>query len=253
MAMAAANPIEQFEIHDLIPVLNIGGHQIYFTNSAVYMLIAVVLTAALMLGTTAGRRLVPTRMQSIAELCYEFVANMIRGAAGEQGLKFFPLVFSLFMFVLFANVVGLIPYSFSVTSQIVITASLALLVFFTVIIHGFWMHGLHFLKLFAPSGIPIYILPLIVAIELLSFLARPISHSVRLFANILAGHITLQLVASFVTMIGALGVFGWFAAAVPLVFTVALFALELLVAFLQAYVFAILTCIYLNDSLHPAH
>jgi F-type H+-transporting ATPase subunit a len=250
---AAANPIEQFQIHEYFPVVNIAGHQIYFTDSAAFMLLAVVLTAALMLGTTAGRRLVPTRMQSIAELCYEFVADMIRGAAGEQGLKFFPLVFSLFMFVLFANIVGLIPYSFSVTSQIVITASLALLVFFTVIINGFYQHGLHFLKLFAPSGIPIYILPLIVMIELLSFLARPISHSVRLFANILAGHITLQLVASFVTMIGALGVFGWFAATVPLVFTVALYALELLVAFLQAYVFAILTCIYLNDSLHPSH
>jgi F-type H+-transporting ATPase subunit a len=140
-----------------------------------------------------------------------------------------------------------------VTSQIVVTASLALLVFFTVIINGFWQHGLHFLKLFAPSGIPIYIVPLIVVIELLSFLARPISHSVRLFANILAGHITLQLVASFVAMIGAFGVVGWFAATLPLAFTVALYALELLVAFLQAYVFAILTCIYLNDSLHPAH
>jgi F-type H+-transporting ATPase subunit a len=178
---------------------------------------------------------------------------MIRGAAGEHGLKFFPLVFSLFMFVLFTNLVGLIPYTFSVTSQIVVTATLALLVFFTVIIHGFWQHGLHFLKLFAPSGTPIAILPLIIVIELLSFLARPISHSVRLFANILAGHITLQLVAGFVVMIGALGVGGWFGATLPLVFTVALYALELLVALLQAYVFAILTCIYLNDSLHPAH
>jgi F-type H+-transporting ATPase subunit a len=192
-------------------------------------------------------------MQSVAELSYEFIADMIRSAAGEHGLKFFPLVFSLFMFVLFSNLVGLIPYTFSVTSQIVITASLALLVFFTVIIHGFWQHGLHFLKLFAPSGIPIYILPMIVVIEIMSFLARPISHSVRLFANILAGHITLKLVAGFVTMIGAFGFAGWLGATLPLVFTVALFALELLVAFLQAYVFAILTCIYLNDSLHPSH
>jgi F-type H+-transporting ATPase subunit a len=253
MAAAGANPIEQFEIHELFPVIKIGGHQIAFTNSAIYMLLAVALTAALMLGTTAGRRLVPTRMQSVAELSYEFIADMIRSAAGEQGLKFFPLVFSLFMFVLFCNVVGLIPFTFSVTSQIVVTASLALLVFFTVIIHGFWQHGLHFLKLFAPSGIPIYILPMIVVIEIMSFLARPISHSVRLFANILAGHITLKLVAGFVTMIGAFGVAGWLGATLPLVFTVALFALELLVAFLQAYVFAILTCIYLNDSLHPSH
>src|SRR5689334_24328992 len=213
---AAANRIEQFEIHEYFPVIKIAGHQIAFTDSAIFMLIAVALTAALMLGATAGRRLVPTRMQSVAEVLYEFIADMIRSAAGEHGLKFFPLVFSLFMFVLFGNLVGLIPYTFSVTSQIVVTASLALLVFFTVIIHGFWQHGLHFLKLFAPSGIPVYILPLIVVIELLSFLARPISHSVRLFANILAGHITLQLVASFVTMIGAIGVIGWVPAALPL-------------------------------------
>jgi len=250
---ATANPIEQFEIHQIFPVVNIAGHQISLTDSALYMMLAVVLTAALMLGTTAGRRLVPTRMQSVAELIYEFVGNMLRGAAGEHAMKFFPLVFSLFMFVLFTNVVSLVPYSFSVTSQIVVTAALALLVFFTVIIHGFWQHGLHFLKLFAPSGTPIAILPLIVVIEILSFLARPISHSVRLFANILAGHITLQLVASFVVMIGGLGVVGWLGATVPLVFTVALYALELLVALLQAYVFAILTCIYLNDSLHPSH
>jgi len=249
----AANPIEQFEIHPIFPVVKIAGQQISFTNSAAYMLLAVVLTAALMLGATAGRRLVPTRMQSVAELSYEFIANMIRSAAGEHGLKFFPLVFSLFMFVLFGNIVGLIPYTFSVTSQIVITAALALLVFLTVIIHGFWHHGLHFLKLFAPSGVPILILPMIVVIEILSFFARPISHSVRLFANILAGHITLKLVAGFVVAMGSIGVLGKLAATLPLAFTVALFALELLVAFLQAYVFAILTCIYLNDSLHPSH
>jgi len=248
-----ANPIEQFEIHPIFPIVKIAGQQISFTNSAAYMLVAVVLTAALMLGATAGRRLVPTRMQSVAELTYEFIANMLRSAAGEHGLKFFPLVFSLFMFVLFGNVVGLIPYTFSVTSQIVITAALALLVFFTVILNGFWQHGLHFLKLFAPSGVPVLILPVIVVIEILSFFARPISHSVRLFANILAGHITLKLVASFIVGLGSLGVLGGIAAALPLVFTIALFALELLVAFLQAYVFAILTCIYINDSLHPSH
>jgi F-type H+-transporting ATPase subunit a len=251
---AAANPIEQFEIHEYFPVFKIAGHQIAFTDSAIFMLLAVALTAALMLGATAGRRLVPTRMQSVAEVLYEFVADMIRSTAGEHGLKFFPLVFSLFMFVLFANLVGLIPLSFSVTSQIVVTASLALLVFFTVIIHGFWQHGLHFLKLFAPSGVPIFILPMIVVIEIMSFLARPISHSLRLFANILAGHVTLNLVGSFAAMmIAAFGVVGWFGALLPLVFAVALFALELLVALLQAYVFAILTCIYLNDSLHPGH
>jgi F-type H+-transporting ATPase subunit a len=192
-------------------------------------------------------------MQSLAEMSYEFIANTIRSTAGEQGLTFFPLVFSLFMFVLVSNVIGLIPFAFTVSSHIIVTASLALLVFFTVIIYGFYKHGLGFLRLFVPRGIPIYILPLIVVIELLSFLSRPISHSVRLFANMLAGHITLKLVASFVSMIGAFGVVGWVGATLPLAFTVALTALELLVACLQAYVFAILTCIYLNDAIHPGH
>jgi F-type H+-transporting ATPase subunit a len=168
-------------------------------------------------------------------------------------MKFFPLVFSLFMFILIANVVGLIPYTFTVTSHIIITASLALLVFFTVIIYGFWKNGLRFFKLFVPSGIPIYILPLIVFIEVLSFLSRPISHSVRLFANMLAGHITLKVFAGFVTMLGGLGILGWIGATLPLALTVALTALELLVAFLQAYVFTILTCIYINDAIHPGH
>jgi F-type H+-transporting ATPase subunit a len=168
-------------------------------------------------------------------------------------MRFFPLVFSLFMFILISNVVGLIPYTFTVASHIVVTAALALLVFFTVLVYGFWKHGLHFFKLFVPSGIPIYILPLIVFIEVLSFLSRPISHSVRLFANMLAGHITLKVFASFVTMLGGFGIAGWLGATLPLALTVALTALELLVAFLQAYVFAILTCIYLNDALHPGH
>jgi F-type H+-transporting ATPase subunit a len=250
---AAANPIEQFEIHELFPVVKIAGHQIAFTNSAAYMILAVALITLLMLGATAGRRLVPTRMQSLAELAYEFIGSTIRSAAGEHGMKFFPLVFSLFMFIFFTNVIGLIPFTFTVATQIIITASLALLVFFTVIVYGFYKNGLRFLKVFAPSGIPIYILPLIVVIEIMSFLSRPVSHSVRLFANMLAGHITLKLVAGFVVMIGAYGVAGWAGAVLPLVFTVALTALELLVAVLQAYVFTILTCIYLNDAIHPGH
>jgi len=248
-----ADPIHQFKIDELFPVVKIAGQQIHFTNSAFYMALAVGLTAALMLGPTAGRRLVPTRMQSLAEMSYEFIANTIRSTTGEQGLKFFPLVFSLFMFILVSNVIGLIPLTFTVSSHIIVTASLALLVFFTVIVYGFWKNGIGFLRLFAPRGIPIYIMPLIVVIELLSFLSRPISHSVRLFANMLAGHITLKLVASFVTMIGAFGYLGWLGATLPLAFTVALTALELLVACLQAYVFTILTCIYLNDAIHPGH
>jgi len=248
-----ADPIEQFQIHNIFPLGKIGSVDIAFTNSALYMAIAVGLTAALMLGATAGRELVPGRMQSIAELAYEVVADTIRNTIGEGGMRFFPLVFSLFMFILISNMVGLVPYNFTVASHIIVTAALALVVFFTVVIYGFWKNGLHFLKVFVPSGVPIYVLPLVVMLEVFSFLIRPVSHSVRLFANMLAGHITLKVFAAFVTMLGGLGIVGWLGATLPLALTVALTALELLVAFLQAYVFTILTCIYLNDALHPGH
>jgi F-type H+-transporting ATPase subunit a len=247
------DPIRQFEITKIFPLFKIGTAEFHFTNSALFMILAVGLTMLLMLGATAGRHLVPTRLQSIAEISYEFVENTIRSTAGEEGMKFFPFVFAIFMFVLFANILGLLPYGFAVTSHLVITATLALMVFLTVIVYGLWRNGLHFFKLFVPSGIPIYILPLVVFIEVLSFLSRPISHSVRLFANILAGHITLKVFAGFITMLGGLGLLGWIGAVLPFGLTVALTALELLVAFLQAYVFAILTCIYLNDAIHPGH
>jgi F-type H+-transporting ATPase subunit a len=248
-----ADPIHQFEISKLVKLGEVAGHEIHFTNSALFMAITVVGIWALLVGGSAQRALVPGRMQSIAELSYEFVANTIQSTAGKEGMKFFPLVFTLFMFILVANVIGLVPYTFTVTSHIIITASLALLVFFTVIVYGFYKHGLGFFRLFVPHGIPIYILPLIVFIEVLSFLSRPISHSVRLFANMLAGHITLKVFASFVTLLGGLGIAGVIGATLPLILVVALTALELLVAFLQAYVFAILTCIYLNDAIHPGH
>ncbi len=248
-----ADPISQFEIKKLVTLGHIGGHEIAFTNSALYMFLAVAGTALLMIGATRRREIVPGRAQSIAELSYEFVADTLRSSAGKEGMKFFPLVFTLFTFVLFANLIGMIPGTFTSTSHIVITAALAMIVFLTVLIYGFYKNGTKFLKLFVPSGIPIYILPLIVVIELISFLSRPISHSVRLFANVFAGHITLKVFASFVPMLAGLGVIGWFGAVLPLGMTVALTALEFLVAFLQAYVFTILTCIYLNDALHPGH
>jgi F-type H+-transporting ATPase subunit a len=240
------DPIHQFEIKDYFPVINIGGYQISFTNSALYMFIVVGLISAFLIGSTTRRAVVPGRLQSIAEMSYEFIANTVRSSTGPEGMRFFPFVFSLFMFVLVANLIGLIPYSFTVTSQLIITVTFALLVFFIVVGYGFWKNGLHFLNLFVPKGVPKLILPAIVAIEVLSFLSRPVSHSVRLFANMLAGHITLQVFAS----AGILGVFG---ATLPFIMVVLLFALELLVAFLQAYVFAILTCIYLNDAIHPGH
>jgi len=247
------DPIHQFQINELFTVGWMGRWSLAFTNSALFMTIAVVLIASFLLGATVRRALVPGRLQSLAELSYEFVAATIRNTAGNEGMRFFPLVFSLFMFILFTNVMGLIPYGFTVASHIIITVALALLVFFTVVIYGFWRNGLHFLKLFVPSGVPIVILPLVTAIEVMSFLSRPVSHSVRLFANMLAGHITLKVFAGFVVMLSAFGVAGWVGALLPLALTVALTALETLVAVLQAYVFAILTCIYLNDAIHPGH
>jgi F-type H+-transporting ATPase subunit a len=247
------DPIEQFQIHNMVPMMNIGGRDIAFTNSALMMFIIVGIISVLMIGATMSRALVPGRFQSIAEMSYEFVANTVRSSAGTEGMRFFPFVFSLFMFILVANLIGLIPFSFTVTSQIVITAAFAFLVFFIVIIYGLYRNGLHFFDLFVPKGVPVYILPGIVVIEILSFLSRPISHSVRLFANMLAGHITLQVFAGFIIMLAGLGVLGWFGAVLPFALVVMLTALELLVAFLQAYVFAILTCIYLNDAIHPGH
>ncbi len=247
------DPIHQFQIQNLLPMATMGGHQISFTNSALVMLIIVAAVSTLMIGATARHAVVPGRLQSIAEISYEFVANTVRSTAGTEGMRFFPFVFTLFMFVLFANMIGLIPYSFTVTSQLIVTGSLALLVFFIVIGYGFWKNGLHFLNLFVPKGVPKVILPAIVVIEVLSFVSRPVSHSVRLFANMLAGHITLQVFAGFNIMLAGAGVLGWFGATLPFIMVVMLTALELLVAFLQAYVFAILTCIYLNDAIHPGH
>src|ERR1700691_2541108 len=248
------DPIEQFHIDKLFTIGHLGNQEIAFTNSSAYMFGSVALISLLMIGGVAGRRMVPGRIQSIAELSYEFVATTIRSNAGKEGMKFFPLVFSIFMLLTVSNVLGVIPYGFTVSSHIIVTATLALLVFFTVLIYGVYKNGLKFFKIFVPSGIPIYILPLVVAIEIISFLSRPLSHSVRLFANMLAGHITLKVFAGFVALLGtSLGAIGWIGGILPLALTVALTALELLVAFLQAYVFAILTCIYLNDAIHPRH
>ncbi|SRR5581483_2360610 len=245
------DPIHQFEIHPIIP-LKLFGWDVSFTNSSLFMLTAVVLTAAFFLVSMRARSLVPSRMQSMAEITYEFVAGMLRESTGHAGMKYFPLVFTLFIFIFVCNMMGMIPGFFTVTSHIVVTAALAALVFLTVIVVGFAKNGLKFLKLFVPEGVPIYILPLVTLIEIISFLSRPISHSVRLFANMLAGHITLKVFGGFVVML--LGAGGFAALApLPLLMAVALTALEVLVAFLQAYVFTMLTCMYLNDALHPGH
>ncbi|KAA3450693.1 F0F1 ATP synthase subunit A [Mesorhizobium sp. SARCC-RB16n] len=252
MAADKVDPIHQFHIIKLIPI-KIGSYDLSFTNSALFMVLTVLVAAAFLYLTTSSRSLVPGRLQSVSEMAYEFVGNMLRDAAGTQGMKFFPLVFSLFMFVLVANLLGLIPYFFTVTSHIIVTFGLAILVIGTVIAYGFMKHGLGFLKLFVPQGVPIYLMPLVVAIEVISFVSRPVSLSVRLFANMLAGHITLKVFSGFVVSLSAFGAIGIAGSVLPLAMAVALTALELLVAFLQAYVFAVLTCMYLNDALHPSH
>jgi len=247
------DPIHQFNIEPLFTIGHIGKHTIAFTNSSLYMFIAVAVISLLMLAS--GRQLVPGRVQSVAEISYEFVASMIRSTAGAEGLKFFPLIFSLFMFICVSNLIGIIPYTFTVSSHIIVTAALAVLVWLTVLIYGVYKNGLKFFKIFVPSGVPIFVLPLVVFIEILSFFfVKPVSHSLRLFANMLAGHIALKVFAGFVAMLGvSLGAVGWVGGIAPLALTVALTALELLVAFLQAYVFAMLACIYLNDAIHPGH
>ena len=246
------SPMEQFTIR---PLLESGQphhfhqHDFIFTNQSLWMCI-VVAVASLFLTLAAARpQLVPGRMQSVAELCYEFVANMIRSAAGEDGMVFFPFVFTLFVFVLFSNFFGLLPGAFTVTSQIAVTFALASLVILMVIVVGFLKHGFGFLKLFVPHA-PWYLLILLIPIEVISFLTRPISLSVRLFANMLAGHTMLAVFGGFVVALGGAGGILSALSIAPMLLIVAIMLLELLVAFLQAYVFAILTCIYLNEALH---
>ena len=248
----ANDPLHQFVIQPLVPI-EIGGLHFDFTNSALYMVATVAVASAFLYWATSGRALVPGRAQSVAEMSYEFIANMLRDSAGTSGMRFFPLVFSLFMFVLVANLLGMFPYFFTVTSHIIVTFALAILVIGTVVIYGIAKHGLSWFKLFVPSGVPMVILPFVVLIEVISFLSRPISLSVRLFANMLAGHITLKVFSGFIVSMSALGAIGIGGAILPLIMTVALTGLEFLVAFLQAYVFAVLTCMYLNDAVHPHH
>ena len=248
----AMNPMAQFAVKPLVP-LHIGHYDVSFTNQALWMFIVIGVASAFLYVASTSRSLVPSRMQSLGELWYEFTADMIRSAAGEAGMKFFPFIFTIFVFVLLSNVLGLIPGSFTVTSQIAITFALAVVVIITVILTGFIVHGIGFLKLFVPKA-PIYLLFLLVPIEIISFLTRPISLSVRLFANMLAGHTMLTVFAGFVVALGATLATPkpWFGplAVAPMFLIVAITALEILVALLQAYVFAILTSIYLNEALH---
>lgn len=253
MAANPTDPIHQFQLFPIGPQIEIGGLNFSFTNSALFMVVTAAVAISFLYLSTRGRQLVPSRVQSVSELSYEFVANMLRDATGNAGMKFFPFVFSLFVFVLVANLFGMVPYFFTVTSHLIVTFALALLVIGTVVVYGFMKHGLGWLKIFVPSGVPGAVLPLVVIIEIVSFLSRPVSLSVRLFANMLAGHITLKVFAGFVVSLSSLGALGIFGSILPLLMTIALTALEFLVAFLQAYVFAVLTCMYLNDAVHVHH
>ena len=240
----AANPMHQFNVYRIGPEIKLGEIDISFTNASLFMVISSIAILVVFNLGSKKNTLIPNKIQLLAELSYSFIAKMISDTAGSKAKPYFSFIFSLFMFVLFCNMFGMIPYSFTVTSHIIVTFVLAAFIFIGVTIIGFIKHGLGYLKLFVPSGVPMVLLPLIVVIEIISYLSRPVSLSVRLFANMMAGHTMLKVFSGFVILMGFLG--GWLPLAVMVAFT----GLEILIAFLQAYVFAILTCIYLNDALH---
>lgn len=236
------DPLHQFEIHTLFP-LKIEGIDISFTNSSLFMVATVVVTTFFLIGGMSRTLIIPGRWQAMIEMTYGFVANILDETVGIKGRKYFPFIFTLFLFILMGNLIGMLPYGFTFTSHIIVTFGLAMIAFGLATLIGFIHHGFHYFTLFVPKGAPIYMLPLIVPIEILSYLSRPISLSVRLFANMMAGHTMLKVFAGFTV---ALGIFG----IAPLVVNTLLTAFEILVAVLQAYVFTILTCIYLHDSIH---
>lgn len=238
----SASPLEQFVVKPIVP-LNIAGYDVSFTQSSLWMGIAVVLATLLMTLAVKGKAVVPGRWQNVAEMLYEFVFGMVTENLGAEGRKYFPFVFSIFMIVLMGNLLGMLPYSFTYTSHIIVTGALAMAVCVLALVVGLVKHGFHFFSLFLPKGLPWPLIPLIVVIEIISYLSHPISLSVRLFANMVAGHTMLKVFAGFsVTMGILLGV-------LPMAVNVALIGLEIMIAFIQAYVFAILTCIYLKDAI----
>ena len=243
----STNPMHQFNVYRIGPEISFGNVDISFTNASLFMMISALAIISVFFAGTKRKAIVPTKIQLLTELSYTLISKMISDTAGSKAKPYFPFVFSLFMFVLFCNMLGMLPYSFTVTSHIIVTFALAAVIFIGVTIIGFVNHGVGYLKLFIPSGVPVFLLPLIVIIEIISYLSRPVSLSVRLFANMMAGHTMLKVFGGFVISLGIIG--GW----LPLSFTVALTGLEILIAFLQAYVFAILTCIYLNDALNLNH
>jgi F-type H+-transporting ATPase subunit a len=243
----AIDALSQFE---LSPVLGFLGKAVGFSQANLFMVIAVLLTMGLLVYGMRQRAIVPGRLQSLAETAYEFVHELVTGQVGDEGKRFFPFVFALFMFVLFGNLLGMLPYAFTFTSHIAVTFALAMIVFVLITVVAISIHGMHFFSYFFPEGAPKVLAPLIIPIEVISYLSRPVSLSVRLFANMVAGHVMLKVFATFVVLMGSAGAVGIFGAAAPLAVNVALVGFEFLVAFLQAYVFAILTSIYLHDAVH---
>ncbi len=243
----ATNPMHQFNVYKIGPEIKINGIDLSFTNSSLFMLISAISISIFLLLGTKDKKIIPGKFQLLSEMLYNFISKMISDTAGKKAKPYFPFIFSLFIFVLFCNMVGMLPYSFTVTSHIIVTLAFAMFIFIGVTILGFVIHGFKYLKIFVPSGVPVILLPIIMVIEIISYLSRPVSLSVRLFANMMAGHTMLKVFGGFVISLGLVA--GW----LPLTFSVALTGLEILVAFLQAYVFAILTCIYLNDALNLHH
>ena len=240
--MELGDPLHQFQIRPLLEI-SVFGADVSFTNSAAFMVAAIVAVIVFTTASMRGRAMVPGRWQSLAELSYEFIADMVRENVGSEGRRYFPFIFTLFMFILLSNALGMMPYGFTVTSHIIVTFSLAVFVFVAVTIIGFVKHRVRFFGFFLPHGVPWYVAPLLIPIEILSYLTRPFSLSLRLFANMTAGHTMLKVFASFVVILGVFGV-------APFLLVMALTGLEFIIAFLQAYVFTILTCVYLNDALN---
>ncbi|HNQ91796.1 MAG TPA: F0F1 ATP synthase subunit A [Alphaproteobacteria bacterium] len=247
-----ADPMHQFQITPLIPI-EVGGVDISFTNSALWVLIGAVLSIVIM-GLAASRKsIVPGRIQLIGEEIYGFVEGMVTDNIGQKGKEYFPLVFTVFMIVAMGNMLGMIPYSFTYTSHLAVTASMALMIFAIVLLVGIIRHGFHFFSLFVPSDVPIWMMPLVVAIEIVSFISRPVTLSVRLFANMVAGHVLMKVIAGFAIMFASMGGVVILGSILPVAFNVVMIGFEFFIAFIQAYVFAVLTCIYLKDTIEIAH
>lgn len=240
------SPLAQFEIKPLYDI-EFSNISLDFTNSALLMVLSVVISVAFLLIATKDKLIIPHKLQAFAEFLYNFVKDMLVNNTGPEGLKFFPLAFSLFIFVLFCNLLGMIPYSYTATSHIIVTFALAASLFVVIVIFAFKKHGIKFLSIFMPSGTPLWLSPLLIFIELFAYLARPISLSIRLAANMTAGHTMMKVIAGFVISLGYIG--GW----LPLLFLVVLTGFEIFVAILQAYIFTMLACVYLNDAVHLSH